>query len=135
MQLFTATNDLLLVVGVPPYGVGRNCSARRIFDTIHFVQSIFEEATGFKVGLATSRDVDDLARARIARSWFGARVFDLKNAKAANFNAVAFDQTIAHGVKKAIHHFGGHIFLAAGTLANEQCQLFFRYCRHGDSPT
>ena len=89
------------------------------------MQGFFEQATRLEMRLAPSGHVDDLAGAWIAGGRLGPGVFDLKNPEAADLDAIAFDETIAHGGKETVNELGGEIFFAAGVVTDEEGQFFF----------
>lgn len=89
------------------------------------VQSLFEQATRFEMSLAPRGDVDDFAGARIAGGGLGSGVLNLEDPEAADLDAIALNQTIAHRAKEIVYHLGGQIFFATGVVANEEGQFFF----------
>jgi len=95
------------------------------FAVAGLVQGFFEQATRFEMSLASRGDVDDFAGARIAGGGLGSGVFNLEDPEAANLDAIALNQTIAHRAKETVYHLGGQIFFAAGVVANEEGQFFF----------
>ena len=69
--------------------VGWRISNGLPFSTGHFVQRALEQTTGLKMRFTGGGNVDYFSGAGIARSRFWTRIFDLEDAKTANFYAIA----------------------------------------------
>ena len=107
-------------------GTGRRSAvAATRLGLARLMQGFFEQATRLEMRLAPSGHVDHLAGAWIAGGRLGPGVFDLKNPEAADLNAIAFDETSAHGGKETVNQLRGKIFFAAGVVTKEESQFFF----------
>ncbi len=96
-------------------GGGRIC---RAFWLARLMQRFFEQAPRFKMRLAPSRHVNDFTSAGIAGSRLGTRIFNLKDPEAANFNAIAFNQAVAHCIEETVYHLSRQVFFTIGVVAN-----------------
>jgi len=84
------------------------------------VQGLFQEPSRLEMSLAPGWHVDNLASTGVSGRWLWPRVLDLKHAKTSNFYAIALNETIAHGHKKAVDHLGSQVFFTPSALTNEE---------------
>ena len=77
------------------------------------VQSLFELFTRLEMRLAASGDIDDFTGTRIAGGGLGFGVFYFEYTEASDFNAVALNKSLAHGLEKTVDHLQRKIVLAS----------------------
>ena len=89
------------------------------------MELLFQQLTGPKVRLPTSRNVDDLARTRIARRRLGPGLFHLEDAESTDLDPLGVHQALPHSLENRVDHVRSEIFLASGLLRDHQGELFF----------
>ena len=68
------------------------------------VQLLFQELPGSEVCLATSGNVDDLPRSRVAGCGFWACLLNLKDAETTDLNPLSLHQALSHSLEHGVDH-------------------------------